>query len=73
MSETRYYLLKLTVNEDHEGVPDHDEVTLHIERDMLENAEEFGIEDATAVPVSVTDVPPVSRRMITRKEGFTRG
>lgn len=43
----RYYIIELIVDEDHEGAPDHDEVCLHIENELLQNTDEFGISNAT--------------------------
>jgi hypothetical protein len=58
----RYYLLCLEVDEEFEGTPDHDEVCLHIENDMLSTTDgeapgEFGITDAKCQHIELDSIP----------------
>lgn len=59
-----HYVVALVVDDEHPGLPEHDEVILQIERALLENNEEFGISDAKVVTVDRHDLHPETRRRI---------
>ena len=60
----RYYVLCLEVDEDHEGVPEDEEVINHLQTELTMNQEEFGIVDAKAVTVAYMDIHPATRRRL---------
>lgn len=52
--QKRTYVVEITVDEDHEGAPEDEEVKLQLERAILEGGEvneEFGIYDCKVVRV----------------------